>query len=279
MQNSLPLLFALLLGFLVVRGGCKPFLNLLRKAGAIRPNYRGQEIPVGGGVLFFFALLVGVPGVYLFPPASLEGQRIVGFLFLTALTTLVGLLDDAWGSRRASGFKGHFGRLFRGELTTGALKAMATMAGSLILFLPGSAVGEGVLNAVLVALWVNTLNLFDLRPGRAGKVFLVTAVVLTAAAWRSPELYLLWVVGGALCAFLPFDLRGKAMMGDAGANTLGAVIGATIAWTLGTEARLGILFGLLTLHILTERYSLTEIISRNRVLNSLDRLGRMKDEE
>ncbi|MDI6631400.1 MAG: hypothetical protein AB1507_08390 [Bacillota bacterium] len=273
MQYCLPLL-ALAVGFLTVRVCCRAFLGLLVSGGAVRPNYRGQEVPVGGGTVFFFALLAGMLVAYFFPPAGLKERKLLGLLFLTALTTLVGVIDDAWGSRRVSGFKGHFGRLLRGELTTGALKGIATFAGSLLLFLPGDPVGEGVLNAFLVALWVNTVNLFDLRPGRAGKVFLLAAVVLTAAAWGRPELYLLWVVGGAVLAFLPYDLQAKAMMGDAGANTLGAVVGATSAWMFSLEARLGILVGLMVLHLLTEKYSLTQIIARNRVLDFLDRLGR-----
>lgn len=267
-------LLALLAGFLVARLLCRPFLNLLRAAGCVHPNYLGQEIPVGGGIIFFFSFLpLSIPALFVSPGGFYDG-KLLPFLFLTAVSTLVGIMDDVWGSRSVLGLKGHFGRLFRGEITTGALKAIAIGISSLVIFLAGGDLWDGLLNAVLVALWVNTINLFDLRPGRAGKVFLLTVILLTAAAWGSPEIILLSATAGVLFAFLPVDLRARAMMGDAGANTLGAVIGLTVSWTLGFKAKLGILLALLFLHLLTEKYSLTRIIARNRVLDFLDRLGR-----
>jgi UDP-N-acetylmuramyl pentapeptide phosphotransferase/UDP-N-acetylglucosamine-1-phosphate transferase len=225
-------------------------------------------------MLFFFAVLPPVLAGVVLSPVRLPPERTVAFLFLLALTTLVGVIDDAWGSRAVSGFGGHFGRLLRGELTTGALKALAIGAGSLILFLPGATPEEALLNAAVVALTVNAMNLLDLRPGRAGKVFLLAAAALTWAAWGKEELLFLWLVCGALLAFLPRDLAARAMMGDAGSNSLGAVLGLTVVWGCDVAVRAGVLGGLILLHLLTERYSLTEIIARNRVLNFLDRLGR-----
>ncbi|MGQ9512700.1 hypothetical protein [Thermodesulfitimonas sp.] len=264
---------ALLAGFACAWAGYGPFIRLLERGGAVRPNYRGQAIPVGAGVLFFFAVLPPVLAGFLFCPGWLPPEKTVGFLFLLALTTLVGVIDDAWGSRAVSGLKGHFRQLLRGELTTGALKALAVGAGSLTVFLPRARLGEALLNAAVVALTVNAMNLFDLRPGRAGKVFLLAAAALTWVAWGREELLFLWLVCGALLAFLPRDLAARAMMGDAGSNSLGAVLGLTAAWGCDVVVLAGVLGGLILLHLLTERYSLTEIITRNRVLNFLDRLG------
>lgn len=265
---------ALLASFACARVSYGPFRRLLVNGGAVRPNYRGQAIPAGAGMLFFFAVLPPVLAGVVLCPGRLPLEKTVAFLFLLALTTLVGVIDDAWGSRAVSGLRGHFGRLLRGELTTGALKALAIAAGSLILFLPGATPGEALLNAAVVALTVNAMNLFDLRPGRAGKVFLLAAAILTWAAWGKEELLFLWLVCGALLAFLPGDLAARAMMGDAGSNSLGAVLGLTVVWGCDVAVRAGVLGGFILLHLLTERYSLTEIIARNRVLNFLDRLGR-----
>ncbi len=81
---------------------------------------------------------------------------------------------------------------------------------------------------------------------------------------------------GALLAFLPADFKARAMMGDAGSNTLGIVIGLTAAASLDGYFRAGYLATLLIMHIITEKYSLTRIISGNVVLNYLDMLGREK---
>ncbi|ACX52490.1 hypothetical protein Adeg_1388 [Ammonifex degensii KC4] len=263
------------LGFLFAWVERGLFLGLLERGQALRPNFKGKLIPVSGGLIFFFSLLPTLLLLDLFFPGRMEKAQLLAFLFFTALTTLVGLIDDLLGSREASGLKGHFKELLRGRLTTGALKALAVVIAALILFLPYSAsVGEALLNTLLVALWVNTLNLFDLRPGRAGKVFILAWPFFSWAAWGKPELAFLWATGGVLLAFLPFDLRARAMMGDAGSNTLGGVLGLLAAWTLGLRAKIILLLVLLLLHFLTERYSLTTIIARNRWLDFLDRLGR-----
>ena len=81
------------------------------------------------------------------------------------------------------------------------------------------------------------------------------------------------VAAFALVLF-PGDLREKFMMGDAGSNVLGAVIG--LGLVLGTSFwwRLGVLVLMLALNILSEMVSFSEVIASNRVLNWLDSLGR-----
>ncbi|RDV83987.1 hypothetical protein [Ammonifex thiophilus] len=269
------LLTSLGLGFLFAWVERELFLGLLEKGQALRPNFKGKLIPISGGLVFLFSLLPTLLLLDLLFPGRVEKVQLLAFFFFSTLTTLVGLMDDLLGSREASGLKGHFRELLRGKLTTGALKALAVLVAALILFLPHSAsVGEALLNTLLVALWVNTLNLFDLRPGRAGKVFLLAWPFFSWAAWGRPELVFLWATGGVLLAFLPLDLRARVMMGDAGSNTLGGVLGLLAAWTLGLQTKVILLAVLLLLHFLTERYSLTTIIARNRWLDFLDRLGR-----
>lgn len=272
MEVWLPLV-ALVASFAVARATCGPVMGLLSASGAVRPNYRGQEIPVGVGFLFFFSFLPVALVTALALPNFLTRGKLFAFLFLTALTTLTGIIDDLLGSRDVSGLKGHLSQLLRGKLTTGAVKALATGGGSLLVF-AGAPLTEALLNALVVALLANAMNLFDLRPGRAGKVFLAAAFPLSFVAWGKEELFLLWGIAGALLAFLPADLEARAMMGDAGANTLGAGLGLVVVWSCSPKVRAVVLVGLLVLHLLTERYSLTEIIRRNRLLNFLDRLGR-----
>ena len=74
----------------------------------------------------------------------------------------------------------------------------------------------------------NLLNLFDLRPGRAIKVAVASGAMIGAARpgrRRAPPLPPL----AAALALLPEDLGERAMLGDAGANALGAMLGASAA--------------------------------------------------
>ncbi|MCQ6349962.1 hypothetical protein NPL98_28810, partial [Bacillus cereus] len=78
----------------------------------------------------------------------------------------------------------------------------------------------------LAAGCANLANLLDLRPGRALKVVLPPAALLVLAAGeaerprRGGTLALAALLPGL--AALPADLRERGMLGDAGANVLGA---------------------------------------------------------
>jgi hypothetical protein len=79
---------------------------------------------------------------------------------------------------------------------------------------------------------------------------------------------------GAALAVLGEDLGERAMLGDAGANSLGAMLGAAAAATLPRPARIGLLAGIIALTGLSEKVSFTKVIARTPALNWLDMLGR-----
>ncbi len=250
-----------------------PFLlEMLRDAGATRPNYRNETIPVGTGILFVFVYLLA--SIFLL---KWHNPRYIVFLLGLAFFCLLGLIDDLLGSRSSRGFKGHFASLMRGRLTTGALKALGGGIGAILISLlsfPQRPWWEILTSALLIALAANTLNLFDLRPGRAVKVFFLWFLILLPAAGVRGAFSLLAPLAGSVLAYTPHDLKARAMLGDAGSNLLGAALGMATAWTLSFFVQLAVVGFLLLLHVFTEKYSLTEIIERNRVLHFLDRLGR-----
>jgi len=255
-------------------------VRIIVAAGHVGYNYRGDRIPVSVGAAFFIvpsALLLGALNVH---PGGAYQALVPAFVMVTGGMAFLGLVDDLYGTRRTTGLRGHLRLLLRGDCTTGALKAIGGLA---IAFLvswvttPGGG-AEILLNALVIALAANALNLLDLRPGRAGKGFFLGGGLLVAAAWGSPFLVFPAVVAGTLAAYLPTDLKARGMMGDAGANVLGAALGLTAAWVLAWPAKLAVLGFLIGLHLLTERYSLTQLIARNRVLDFVDRLGRKRED-
>jgi UDP-GlcNAc:undecaprenyl-phosphate/decaprenyl-phosphate GlcNAc-1-phosphate transferase len=190
-----------------------------------------------------------------------------------------GILDDLAGSGSRRGLKGHLGALAEGELTTGAVKlaglAATGLAGGLLL---GGRPSDRLINAGLIAGGANLLNLFDLRPGRAVKVATLSAGLIAAggAAGQDRPSGLAAVAAplGAGLALLPEDLAERAMLGDAGANALGAMLGVAAAAALPRPARVGLLAGIVALTAASERVSFTKVIERTPVLHRLDMLGR-----
>ena len=75
-------------------------------------------------------------------------------------------------------------------------------------------------------------------------------------------------------AYFNTDLKARAMMGDTGSNVLGISIGVLMAFGYDIKVRVGWLVFLVLMHLITEKFSLTKIIEKNRVLKFIDNLGR-----
>lgn len=209
--------------------------------------------------------------------AAVAGLGALGF----------GLLDDLRGSAKRKGLRGHLGALAHGEVTTGTVKLAGLAATGLAAALidTGSAApggprraGDVIVNAGLIAGGANLLNLFDLRPGRAIKVAALSAGLIAAggALTSGGGTGLQAVAGpaGAALALLPEDLGERAMLGDAGANALGAMLGAAAARALPRRARIGLLAGIAALTVASEKVSFTRVIEATPPLRWLDMAGR-----
>jgi hypothetical protein len=166
-----------------------------------------------------------------------------------AAVVAVGLADDVW-SGPERGFRAHLGS----GATTGVLKLVAIPV-------IGLAATRRVSGALVVALAANLLNQLDTRPGRALKAYL-----LAAPAVRAPR--------GAAVLLLPYDLRGMAMLGDAGSNALGALLGLKSVERLSARGRWGLIGALAALNLAGERTSLGRLIEATPGLRRLDAWGR-----
>jgi hypothetical protein len=131
---------------------------------------------------------------------------------------------------------------------------------------------DAALAGVVVAGSANLLNLFDLRPGRATKVFLVGA--LPTAFCRGSAGDLLSAPIGASCALLADDLQERSMLGDTGANALGAALGTAAAASLPRFPLAVTAAAVVGLTLASERVSFSEVIQRSAVLRAFDELGR-----
>jgi hypothetical protein len=245
-----------------------------------RTNHRGEQLTLlEGPALTVASVAVSALGPGL-PPRVRAALAVAG----TGAAAFGGY-DDLAGSGSSRGFRGHLGALAKGEVTTGAVKLGGIGATGLVsAALLGGGPADVVVNAGLVAGGANLLNLFDLRPGRALKVALASGTLLAAGARRGPVRHgaaprpgaLLTVAAplGAAIALLPEDLGERAMLGDAGANAIGALLGVAAAASLARPARLALLAAITGLTAASEVVSFTRVIERTPALRWLDMLGR-----
>lgn len=244
-----------------------------------RTNFRGVDVPVGVGVLLPVVLVAAAALLVL--ADRLEWAEIHDGALRTAVATatgfgLLGLLDDLAGDATAKGFTGHLRALADRRLTTGAVKLFGGGAVAVLVSSAGSDERPGRLlaDAALIALAANLANLLDRAPGRAAKAVLLAAVPVALSAGVDGRLAGPAVVAGTAMALLWPDLRERLMLGDAGANVLGAVWALSVVLTTAATTRTGILVALVVLNLVSERVSFSAVIDRTRPLRALDRLGR-----
>jgi len=246
--------------------------RLLRRLGLVRPNFRGDVIPVGYGL----AVLLWAEPALLWLAWRLPDRRRGMEAYAAVVLGLgaLGFADDLWGSEQSRGFRGHLRALLtRGQVTTGLVKAL----GGIVLGVGVSKVllaatwPDAVLDGATIALCANALNLLDLRPGRAGAAFLLLSVPLLALQLRGgavPPLAAVWIP--ALLVY-ERDARARAMLGDTGSNLLGGALGLAVLLTFpALVARLAVLAACVALHVVAERASLSRIIEGVPLLRRLD---------
>lgn len=246
-------------------------LAVLRRppASLMRTNVNGRAVPAVLGLPLVAAGAAVAGGAGLVVPVATALATVVALVMLGA----AGYFDDRRGRETARGFRGHLRAARRGELTGGTVKLVAggvagLMAGALVAEFP-----QAVLGALLVAGTANLFNLLDTAPGRAGKLgvaALVGLVTLGDPAWATAAS---GALGGTLTV-LPLDLRERGMLGDAGANALGAVVGLGLAASLSPAAQAVSLALVAALNLISERWSFARAIDRSAPLRALDRWGR-----
>jgi UDP-N-acetylmuramyl pentapeptide phosphotransferase/UDP-N-acetylglucosamine-1-phosphate transferase len=246
-----------------------------------RQNYRGVALPTAVGLVIVLAVVVVTAAGALGEAAGWSGDAAAGpsrdLLWRAAVGFgLLGLLDDLAGGRSGGGFRGHLQALRQGRITTGFVKLAggALVAVAVVAPVSPSSFGWLVVDAAVVALAANAANLFDRAPGRTIKVSLLAFALLVAVDGASAVLSGPALAVGAGAALLVPDLRERCMLGDTGANVLGASVGLGAVLVLGHGALIAVLFGLVALNLASEMVSFSAVIDRTAPLRWLDRLGR-----
>ena len=279
------ILFAL--GFLGTYFMIPLFKSMLVNGNVIRPNYKNEMIPVGMGIVFLPMIIINsiilgfvtLNNIW-FVSSSNYNLNIVWllclalYIFSMMAMFFAGALDDLIGNRNVSGLKGHFKSLFKGELTTGGFKALfGGFVGLVVSVCISSSIVDIIVNTLIIALSTNLMNLFDLRPGRAIKAYLVIMIPIYITLTGYTKVFPLLILPNVL-AYFNTDLKARGMMGDTGSNVLGISIGVLMAFGYGIKVRVAWLVFLVLMHLISEKFSLTKIIEKNRVLKFIDNLGR-----
>jgi UDP-GlcNAc:undecaprenyl-phosphate GlcNAc-1-phosphate transferase len=246
-----------------------------------RVNHRGEPLTLLEGPAF----AVGACAALALAPALPARLRVAGLVAVAGAAGfgVVDDLADVSGPAGSKGLRGHLGALARGEVTTGGLKVAGIgttgLVAATLALGPRPRLRDVLPAAALVAGTANLLNLFDLRPGRALKVALLPAPLALRQALAPPLVptpagTLVAAVAGPALALLPEDLGERAMLGDAGANAAGALLGVAALAGLGPRARAAALAGVVALTLASEKVSFTRVIEATPGLREVDRLGR-----
>lgn len=227
-----------------------------------RSNYRGRPVLFPLGAL----LLVAVGAALVADPSR-------WLVFLAGVGAL-GLLDDlAAGHPR--GLRGHARALGQGQLSTGAIKAIGTVA------LAGYALtgreaspAEFVASVGVLTLAAHLGNLLDTRPGRSEKGLAVTAAGVCLVSWSLAPLEPIAALIGPVAVGAWFTLRERAMLGDSGASLIGGMVGVLLVATLSVPGTWCALALLIAISVYGEFRSISSAIDRVPLLERLDSLGR-----
>jgi len=257
--------------------------EILMSPALERRNYRNKRIPTAGGLFIVLAVLgieagrcvLGALGVGSETGLTLARSEM---LFAVVAFAFLGLIDDLAAVGEDRGFKGHLRALRHGRVTTGLLKLVGGAAAAVVLVAtPGFKSGRTlIVDAMLIALAANLGNLLDRAPGRTIKAGLIAYVPIALVLGTAPIGIALAPVMGASLGLLPDDLRERLMLGDTGANVIGAALGLAIVLGTNSWFRLLVMIVLLALNVAAERISFSDVIGRVGVLHAIDMWGRVR---
>ncbi len=249
------LLFSLMFTFFLLTR----YIKMLEGGDSVftATNYEGKKIVTAGGIVLLPAVFL--TAYYYYHTYGSTYDAIIYFIFLAGML-LMGLVDDLQGDKKHKGFRGHIWLFLREKkVSTGLLKAGGGFVLAMLV-----AVGTGVTSntdwlakGIFVALFANFFNLLDTRPAMAIKAFYIISIIFILFGIVEFIFLIFWV---SLYVYLPWELSRKIMLGDTGAYLLGGIIAYFAVVSFSPLLLYIVLFFLLVLHMLLEKYSLSKIM-------------------
>jgi UDP-GlcNAc:undecaprenyl-phosphate/decaprenyl-phosphate GlcNAc-1-phosphate transferase len=278
-MHALPLLIALACAAAMASS----LLRALAAGSHTKANYRARELPFPFGVVILVAAALAlVPLELLQKLASanvLHPESLPIALYALGVIGL-GLIDDVFGGGHpgrpaARGWRGHAAAAKRGEITTGAIKAVGSLGLALFAmsYLNLSDL-RWLLAAAVLVLATNLFNLLDLRPGRSIKAFALLGAGLVVGSAEVRPLFSLGLFAGPALVAGFYDLRERAMLGDSGASLIGALAGLWLVLALSGLGQIVALALLAGATVYGELRSISEFIETTPGLRELDSWGR-----
>jgi UDP-GlcNAc:undecaprenyl-phosphate GlcNAc-1-phosphate transferase len=257
--------------FYAIRG---QIMYFLKQKNVVQRNYAGEQVLGSGGLLILIPCLLAVLPSFLISPSPLLPLFVIIILSLA----FCGMLDDLLGDSSSKGLADHIKNFLKGSFSTGILKAITgVLIGFLLAWLRNNGWILLILDTFVFAFSVNTVNLMDLRPGRAIKSFAVIVFLIAVFSGFSQMQYVMPII-----TVLMFYIRGEMeevyMLGDIGSNLLGGILGFYGVLVLTPAIKGILLFLLLFLHLFTEFHSLSASIENIPLLKKIDMLGRKQEE-
>lgn len=254
--------------------------EILASPALERTNYRGHRLATAGGLFIILTVLVidagrSVLGAVGVGSESGLTQAQLAVLLVVFGFGFLGLVDDLTSVGEDRGFKGHLGALREGRVTTGLLKLVGGAAIAVVVVAsPGFKSGRTlIVDAMLIALAANLGNLLDRAPGRTIKFGLLAYAPIAIVIGTAPIGVAAAPVMGAAVGLLSDDLRERLMLGDTGANVIGAVLGLAVVLGTRDSIRLSVMLVLLALNVAAELVSFSRVIDAVPPLRWFDRIG------
>jgi len=265
---------------LVVPAGVRGLLG----AGLTRVNYQDEKLAFPLGAVLVTASLVALaPLAVLNERAGLDllEPDLRRWIIYFVGVAFLGLLDDSLGLGHAEGtprgWRGHARAVMRGELSTGAVKAIGALAlAAYVVTGTGNEWPSYIADVALLILTTNLFNLLDLRGGRVEKVLFLVVAGICLGGWTLIPVELTGIFLGPFLVGAWFTLRDRAMLGDTGSNLAGALAGVVLLTGLDETGRLIALAAVILLTIYGEFRSISKTVDKLPPLRFIDSLGRVK---